>query len=593
MDDRELDLLCMGRAAVDLYSQQIGATLENATTFAKYVGGCPANIAIGSSRLGLKVGILSAVGDEAMGRFVRETLIHEGVDVSCLLTKQDHLTGLVLLGIDPPENFPLIFYRENCADMALTESDICVEMFRRTRALLITGTHCSTPEIFAVTKKAVMLAREAECEVILDIDYRPVLWGAAGHGDGEERYVAHEVVARRLEELFGDCSVIVGTEEEIRVAAGEHSLGAALSHIHEQSEALIVQKRGEQGCIAYADNLVVGKPFSIEVINVLGAGDAFMSGFLRGYLAGEGLERCCQLGNANGALVVTRHGCSPAMPYWEELCSFIDHDCLDSVEKQHHQMGRKGDARDLFFLAVDHRTHFEKETPEMTRAFKDLVTEAFLEVKKQNPDRSLGIIIDHHLPDEGFPTFRCIEEPGATPLEFLKGQEARHIIDSWPRHIGVKVLCPLPCDIKQLKRLYRACVETNREMLIEFVDPSLTRIAEVIDMCYQNDISPEWWKLPPNGDAVAWKFISSLIDKHDPHCHGILLLGQNRPLQELSQELARIRCVDPKIRGCAVGRSIWGSAAEKFFSGNFQKGDLIQEIANNFSTLIHQEAKII
>jgi len=565
-----MDLLCMGRAAVDLYAQQMGASLEKATTFAKYVGGCPANIAVGLSRLGLKTGILSGVGDEAMGRFVRETLRSEGVDVTYLFTKPDHLTGLVLLGIDPPDRFPLIFYRENCSDMALTEGDITEEMFQKTKALLITGTHCSNPEIFAVTKKAVLLAREAGCEVILDIDYRPVLWGAARHGEGEERYVAHEVVAKRLGELTLHCSVIVGTEEEIRVA------GAL------PTKSLIVQKRGEQGCIAYQSGReYTGAPFPITVTNVLGAGDAFMSGFLRGYLSGESIERCCELGNANGALVVTRHGCAPAMPYWDELQTFIASRCLAKTEIGHHQLSRKKREGDHFLLAIDHRSYFDQWGDDQTREFKELVTQAFYEVQEENS----GLIIDSNVGD-----FRCIEEPGAVPLEFLNGEEARHILDSWPRDVGVKVLCPLPDAIKPLKRLYTACVSTQRELLIEFVDPSLVKIAQVIELCYQNGICPEWWKLPPHHDLISWRYISKMIDQYDPHCHGILLLGQNHPLKELSKRFGQISANEPKIRGFAVGRTIWGTAAEKFFSG--ATTGLKEEIAKNFATLIQEYRRV-
>jgi len=561
----------MGRAAVDLYAQQIGASLETVTTFAKYVGGCPANIAIGASRLGLKTGIFSGVGDEAMGRFVRETMIHENVDVSYLYTKPDHLTGLVLLGIDPPDRFPLIFYRQNCSDMALTEEDVAHDMFQKTKALLFTGTHCSTPDIFAVTKKAVTHACESGCEVILDIDYRPVLWGAAGHGEGEERFVAHEVVSQHLAELLPHCSIIVGTEEEIQIAGG-------LKRVQSLSNALIVQKRGEAGCLVYqGEQIIEGAPFPIEVTNVLGAGDAFMSGFLRGYLRSESLKTCCDLANANGALVVKRHGCAPAMPYWNELQSFLKNRCLKTTESLHTRLGRQPVDK-LFLLAIDHRSYFDQWPEEQTVAFKQIVREAFEQVSETNK----GIITDHGPGD-----FRCIEKPGAVPLEFLNGEEARHILESWPKQIGVKVLCPLTDDhtvtLQQLKRLHIACLSTDRELLIEFIDPSLTKIAHIILLCYQNDIQPDWWKLPPHSDPISWAFISKLIDRHDPHCKGILLLGQNQTINGL---VAMLKQWSTHIRGFAVGRSIWGAAAEKFKAGSEE--DLKTDIINNFTTLVRK-----
>ena len=319
----------MGRAAVDLYANEIGIALEEVSSFSKYVGGCPANIAIGASRLGLRTGMLSAVGDEAMGRFVRATLQREGVDTAYLHTKSDHLTGLVLLGIDPPDRFPLIFYRENCADMALTEDDFDLSLFQTTHSLLITGTHCSKHQSFQMTKRAVALAKEAAAEVILDIDYRPVLWGAAGHGSGEARDTPHQMVSERLSELFSACSLIVGTEEELCVATNRSSAAEAVIALRRASSALIVQKRGREGCVVYPPKgePIIGHPYPVDVLNVLGAGDAFLSGFLRGYLRRESLERCCQLGNANGALVVTRHGCAPAMGTLHELEEMIADGC--------------------------------------------------------------------------------------------------------------------------------------------------------------------------------------------------------------------------------------------------------------------------
>jgi 5-dehydro-2-deoxygluconokinase len=124
MTERALDVVTVGRVSVDLYGQQVGGRLEDMASFAKYVGGCPANIAIGAARLGLRSALISRVGDEHMGRFIREQLAREGVETKALVTDPARLTALVILGIRDRETFPLIFYRENCADMALTEADI-------------------------------------------------------------------------------------------------------------------------------------------------------------------------------------------------------------------------------------------------------------------------------------------------------------------------------------------------------------------------------------------------------------------------------------------------------------------------------------
>ena len=173
----DLDVVCMGRAGVDLYGEQIGSRLEDMRSFAKYVGGSPTNTAIGAARLGLKAGLLSRVGDEHNGRFVRETLIAEGVDVGQLRTDPQRLTALVFLGIKDRDTFPLVFYRDHCADMALCEDDVDEAFLARSSTLLISGTHLSHPDTRAACVKAMRIARRLGRRVVLDIDYRLwVLW---------------------------------------------------------------------------------------------------------------------------------------------------------------------------------------------------------------------------------------------------------------------------------------------------------------------------------------------------------------------------------------------------------------------------------
>src|SRR5690349_18962387 len=190
MNERKYDLICLGRLAVDLYAQQHGTRLEDATSFARYLGGSSANVAFGTARLGLRSAMLSRVGDDHMGRFLLEALAREGCDASQVRADPARLTALVLLGIVDRETFPLIFYRENCADMALDEGDIDEAFIASSRALAITGTHLSTPLVRAASAKALGFARRHDVTTVLDIDYRPVLWGLAARGDGATRFVA-------------------------------------------------------------------------------------------------------------------------------------------------------------------------------------------------------------------------------------------------------------------------------------------------------------------------------------------------------------------------------------------------------------------
>jgi 5-dehydro-2-deoxygluconokinase len=214
----KLDVITIGRSSVDLYGQQIGARMEDVTSFARSVGGCPSNIAIGAARLGLKVGIVTRVGDEQMGRFIVEQMRREGVCIDGIQTDPKRLTALALLSVESDDSFPLLFYRENCADMALSEDDIDEAFITRASAVVVTGTHFSRPNTAAAQRKAVAIARRTGARVVLDVDYRPNLWGLAGHADGSTRYVASNVVSESLKPVLCDCHLVIGTEEEIHIA---------------------------------------------------------------------------------------------------------------------------------------------------------------------------------------------------------------------------------------------------------------------------------------------------------------------------------------------------------------------------------------
>ena len=346
---RPIDIISMGRVAVDLYSDDIHATLADSTHFSKYLGGCAGNIAVGCARLGLTSMMFSCIGKDEMGTFLRNTLTQENVDTRLLYETKDHLTGLVLLGIDPPDRFPLMFYRNDCADMQLKPAQVRADLFGEAKALLITGTGLSTDSMFETTMHAVKTAIENETAVIIDLDFRPVLWGLTTLGDGESRHKESEAVTLAYQKILPLCQLIVGTEEEICIAGGASDKVQAIQHIRQLTHAPIVVKTGEKGCEVYRqrDNQAMKtKPFPVEIVNVLGAGDGFMSGLLRGLLRGKPWEVATTYANASGALVVTRHGCSPAIPYFDELNYFIDHydkvpmlwksETLNQLHQKHH-----------------------------------------------------------------------------------------------------------------------------------------------------------------------------------------------------------------------------------------------------------------
>lgn len=248
---KTLDLIAIGRSSVDLYGQQVGGRLEDMASFSKAVGGSPTNIAIGTARLGLKSGLITRVGDEHMGRFIREQLEREGVDVSGVHTDKTRLTALVLLGIRDDKSFPLIFYRSDCADAALDESDIKEDYIASAKSIVVTGTHFANAHNAAAQKLAMKFAKKHGAKIVFDIDYRPNLWGLGGHDAGEERYIKSGDVTAHLTPILGECDLIVGTEEEVMIAGGEDTPLAALKAIRAKSSAMIVMKRGPMGCVVF------------------------------------------------------------------------------------------------------------------------------------------------------------------------------------------------------------------------------------------------------------------------------------------------------------------------------------------------------
>ena len=391
-----LDVITIGRASVDLYGQQIGTRLEDIGSFAKSVGGCPTNIAVGTARLGLKSALITRVGNEQMGRFIREQLVREGVETRGIVTDPERLTALVLLSVENEHSFPLIFYRDNCADNALSEADIDEAFIRSARSVLVTGTHFSKPHTDAAQRKAMRIAKANGAKVILDIDYRPNLWGLAGHDAGDSRYIASDTVSAHMKTVLADCDLIVGTEEEVLIASGEANLLAALKTIRALSSGTIVLKRGPMGCIVYdgptPDDLedgIVGRGFPIEVYNVLGAGDAFMSGFLRGWLRGEPHATSATWANACGAFAVSRLLCAPEIPTWTELNFFLDHGSPEralrkdaEINHLHWATTRRRTIPSLLALAIDHRSQLEelagRDAAQLARipAFKTLAVRA-------------------------------------------------------------------------------------------------------------------------------------------------------------------------------------------------------------------------
>lgn len=619
-----LDLVCIGRTCVDLYAEQEGAKLEDVQSFRKYVGGSAANIALNTARLGVKSAMLTRVGEEQMGRYVRRTMADTGVDVSHTSFDPDHLTPYVLLAIRNIDDFPRIFAYGDAADLALDEDDVDPDFIASSKALLVTGTPLSREGSRAASLRAAKAAKEAGTKIVFDLDYRPVFWGVASHEQGGEMFVASEEVTQVYESMLPDCDLVIGTEEEIQIAGGSTDTDEAVRNIRELSNATIVLKVGAMGAIVFPEEIPedledgISVPgFPVEVFNSVGAGDAFMSGFLSGWLREEPFDECLRLGNACGAIVVSRHGCSPAMPTQEELEYFLsledkprrlkDDEWLNHL----HRATTRNEPGELHVLAIDHRWQLEDVADEVgvdrehLRDLKVLLGQAFQRVAEE--DEAAGVLIDdiygdkalEELTGSGVWISRAVEVAKSRPVEFVGGPSLAATLRTWPEEHVIK--CNLymhpedDAETKELQeqrvvQLFDACIQNDRRLLLEIQAPSdtsydETSLATLLDRFYEIGVRPDWWKLPPSLDSGIWKRIGDVLREHDPYCAGLLVLGQGLEGEQLAKSFAAAYS-EPFCKGFAVGRSIYREVARRWLSNEIDDEQFVATVAENYEQMI-------
>jgi len=619
---KTLDVITIGRSSVDLYGDQVGGRLEDMGSFSKYIGGSPTNIACGAARLGLRTAVITAVGDEHMGRFIVEQLAREGVDTRGVKVDPERLTALVLLGIRDDSQFPLIFYRENCADMGLTEDDIDEGFVAEARAVLATGTHLSHPRTEAAVLKALTLARKHEARTALDIDYRPNLWGVAGHGEGESRFVESEAVTKKLQATLHLFDLIVGTEEEFHIAGGSTDTLAALRAVRAVSDATLVCKRGAKGAVAFTGGIPAslddgesGPGFPIEVFNVLGAGDGFFSGLLKGWMEDADWPTALKYANVCGAFAVSRHGCTPAYPSLAEMAFFLDRGVVrpdlrndQPLEQIHWSTNRTGGWPEMRVFAFDHRMQLEEmegATPERIGAFKLLCLRAALAVADGRPgygilcDNRLGRAALHAASGSGLWIGRPCEWPGSRPLtlEPELGSDCGGLVE-WAREEVVKVLCFChPDDAPEVrsqqevtvKRLWEASRRNRLEFLLEIIPSKVGPVddgttAILIRQFYAAGVWPDWWKLEPMTSRAAWAAAIAAIEAHDAHTRGIVVLGLDAPEAELAASFETAAGFD-LVKGFAVGRTIFGTVARTWMTGGTDDDAAVAEMARRYERL--------
>lgn len=332
MKNKKFDVITFGRSSIDLYSQNIGSPFNDIKGFDAFVGGSPLNIAVACARLGSKASLLTAVGNDKVGEFIINFLNKEGVNTHCIPVKKSARSSAVVLGIEPPDKFPLVYYRDNAADSQVTIDDVQNAQIQDYRILLINGTALNIEPSRSATFYAVEVAEKNNVQVVFDLDFRADQW---------HDYRAFGLTARAI---LPKVNIAIGTEEEILAAtmssASQVSIKdqqisapeitgdveASIEQLLSLGIEILLVKRGADGVSIYEkDKTRKDVPgFPVKVLNILGAGDAFAGGFLYGLLQGWDLYKACRMGNASGAQVVTKKGCANFMPTLEESLRFIE-----------------------------------------------------------------------------------------------------------------------------------------------------------------------------------------------------------------------------------------------------------------------------
>jgi 5-dehydro-2-deoxygluconokinase len=618
MSERRFDLISVGRCMVDLYCDQIGAPVSEGQSLSMYIGGCPTNVAVGTRRQGLRVAMLTRVGDDATGAFIINTFKREGVDTSHIRQDPQACTPMVVAGIEPPDRFPITWYRDRAGDLQLTTEDYDEAFIASARAILVSGNSLSRPKQAAIVENLVHMAERVGTRVIYDIDYRPMLWYTKDEY-GHRRPLESAEVSARLRSILQYVDLLVGTEEEYCALANHSDADFAFTSTAQKIDGTALMKLGPRGVrLANVNNVVRDYPgFVVRVFNTLGAGDAFLSGFLAGWLRDQPLEECARRANASGAIVVTRHGCSPAMPYDSEIRHFLDVTAArglspqdDTALERLHVVGAlRPPPKRLFVLAIDHRTWFEENTNNLTRGrvsdFKKLLVSALLERLERDKmlDR-VGFIVDGKYGEStlahlaAYPVWvaQPLELAGAWPLQFhAPGGDPALGLRERPQRRVVKVLLAMDDDdapeveahqMQMLRQLQASCERWSRELLLEVLPHRNSHendMSSRIERLIEGGILPNWWKVPLPQDEYVWERTRAAVAEDDA-CHGVVFLGGGEPVAQLAEGFARVSG-DPMARGFAVGRSLFAQPFFDYLNGVAPER-IGQSVADEFMRLV-------
>jgi 5-dehydro-2-deoxygluconokinase len=314
------DVVAIGRSGVDVYPLQTGVGLEDVETFGKFLGGSAANVAVAAARLGNDTALISGVGSDPFGRYVRAELTRLGVDDRFVTVHGEYPTPVTFCEIFPPDNFPLYFYRKPSApDLQIRPDELDLDAIRNARLYWSTVTGLSE-EPSRSAHFAAWAARERRPLTVLDLDYRPMFWATPA------------AATEQVQQALGQVTVAVGNREECEIAVGESNPRKAAEALLDLGVELAIVKQGPRGVLGKTrHSSVTVAPNDVDVVNGLGAGDAFGGSLIHGLLHGWPLEKTLRYANAAGAIVATRLECSTAMPTTAEVAALAEQTAVEAV----------------------------------------------------------------------------------------------------------------------------------------------------------------------------------------------------------------------------------------------------------------------
>ncbi|MCY8519406.1 5-dehydro-2-deoxygluconokinase [Bacillus atrophaeus] len=316
-EDKDFDIVAIGRACIDLNAVEYNRPMEETMTFSKYVGGSPANIAIGCSKLGLKAGFIGKIPDDQHGRFIESYMRNTGIDTTQMIVDQEgHKAGLAFTEIKSPEECSILMYRDDVADLYLEPSEVDEAYIAKAKMLLVSGTALAKSPSREAVLKAVNLAKKHQVKVVFELDYRPYTWKST-----EETSVYYTLIAEQSD-------IVIGTRDEFDMMENRigGSNGESVKYLFEHSADLVVIKHGVEGSYAYSKSGEVfrAKAYKTNVLKTFGAGDSYASAFIYGLVSGKDIETALKYGSASASIVVSKHSSSEAMPTVAEIEQLVE-----------------------------------------------------------------------------------------------------------------------------------------------------------------------------------------------------------------------------------------------------------------------------